>query len=91
METIKTKSGIIVKGNYGSAYNANGEVVKEARIKHGKPGRPVTVPVVPVAFITNPMNDLFGRVPDVINVTSEQGRVITGIASVNAVYADDEE
>ena len=83
MEIIKTKDGSIVKGNYGNAYSANGDFVKEARIKHGKPGRPATVPEVPVAFITNPMNDLFGRVPDVVVTSSTQGRVIIGVASDN--------
>ena len=83
METIKTKTGVIVKGTYGSSYNANGEVVKEARIKHGKPGRPVSVPVIPQAFITNPMNDLFGRVSNVVSPTFEGGRVITGALSIH--------
>lgn len=91
METIKTKTGVIVKGNYGSLYDAGSDTVKQARMSSGKrgPGRPSNP--VPVAFITNPMNDLFGRVPEVVTTTSEQGRVITGVASINAVYADDEE
>ena len=89
MEAIKTKTGVIVKGTYGSLYDAGSDTVKEARVKSGKRGRPAAV--APVAFITNPMNDLFGRVPEVVTATSEQGRVITGVASVNAVYANDEE
>jgi hypothetical protein len=91
METIKTKSGVIVKGTYGSAYDAGSDTVKEARIKSGKRGRPVTVNVEPVAFITNPMNDLFGRVPTTVPHNNIVGKVIIGKASVNAVYANDEE
>jgi hypothetical protein len=81
METIKTKSGVIVKGTYGSAYDAGSDTVKEARVSSGKRGRPAAV--APVAFITNPMNDLFGRVSNVVSPTFEGGRVITGALSIH--------
>jgi len=85
---VQTKTGIINKGNYGSLYNVETGQVMEARVKTGKRGRPVKVDAP--AFITNMTNDLFGRVP-LTAPKGEQGRMVIGKASANAVYANDEE
>jgi hypothetical protein len=83
---VQTKTGIIHKGNYGSLYNVETGQIMEARVKTGKRGRPAKVDAP--AFCTNITNDLFGRVPNVAP-KGNQGRVVIGKASANAVYAND--
>ena len=84
--TIQTKTGIINKAvTYGNAYDVERDTVTERVVRTGKRGRPAKAPE-PVYYKTN---DLFGRVPDTAPV-GEQGRVIIGKASANAVYENDE-
>jgi hypothetical protein len=83
---VQTKTGIIHKGNYGSLYNVETGQIMETRVKTGKRGRPAKVDAP--AFISNVTNDLFGRVP-LAAPKGNQGRVVIGKASANAVYAND--
>lgn len=86
--TIQTKTGIINKAvSYGNAYDVERDTVAvaERAVRTGKRGRPAKAPE-PVYYKTN---DLFGRVPDTAPA-GEQGRVIIGKASANAVYENDE-
>jgi len=84
---VQTKSGIINKGNYGSQYNVETGQVIETRVKTGKRGRPAKVDPIPAAFFF--ANDAFGRVPNKVTTKTQGGRVVIGKASVNAVYAND--
>lgn len=75
-QTIST--GTMFKGSYGTAYDAGTDSLTD-KVKTGKRGRPAAV--APVAFIANPVNDLFGRVP-VVAPNNIRGTVIKGSASI---------
>jgi len=75
-QTVQIKTGLIHKGSYGSAYDADTNTVKEVKVSTGKRGRPAKEPA-PVFFNTN---DLFGRVP-LKAPKGTTGRVIKGVAS----------
>lgn len=82
---VQTNTGLINKGSYGTAYDADGEVIAKAKIQHGKRGRPPKA--APLSYFQT--NDLFGRVADTVKLTGAKGRVVIGKASVNAVYEND--
>ena len=82
---VQTNTGIVNKGTYGTAYDADGEVVAKAKVQHGKRGRPPKA--APIMYFQS--NDLFGRVAETVNLTAPKGRVVIGKSSVNAVYEND--